>query len=165
MTLVNRPVARSLLAAVASTAGSCQAGSGSLKMMLVGFADDCGKYLASRAVPLAESVPDGAVVVPPNPLALYPMEVSASRPKNTTPIASVGTGWRTTRAATRPQTPLPPLDWMLHGISFSRPNIRANTRFLTSMKASRNDSSAGSRVSAAISMTAIPIASGMPSSE
>jgi hypothetical protein len=54
---------------------------------------------------------------------------------------------------------------MLHGISFSRPNIRANTRFLTSMKASRNDSSAGSRVSAAISMTPIPIASGMPSWE
>src|SRR5919108_3414450 len=67
VTLVNRPVAWSLLAAAASTAGSCQAGRGSLKMMLVGFADDWGKYLASRAVPLAESLPDGAVVVPPNP--------------------------------------------------------------------------------------------------
>src|SRR5436305_7199312 len=128
VTVVNRPVARSLAAAVASTAGSCQAGPGSLKMMLVGLADDSGKYLASRAVPWAESLADGAVVVPPKPLALYPVEASASRPKDTTPMTSVGTGCRTMRPATRPQAPAPPEDWMLHGMSFSRPKMRANTR-------------------------------------
>src|SRR5487761_1289124 len=65
VTWVNRPLARSLPSAAASTAGSVQAEERSLKMMLVGFAEDCGKYLFSSAVPLAESVPAGAVVEPP----------------------------------------------------------------------------------------------------
>ncbi len=67
LTWVNSPLARSLPSAAASTAGFCQAGVASLKMMLVGFAEDCGKYLVSSAVPWAESVPDGGVVLPPNP--------------------------------------------------------------------------------------------------
>ncbi len=40
-----------------------------LKIRLVGFAEACGKYLVRRACPAAESLPDGAAVLPPKPAA------------------------------------------------------------------------------------------------
>ncbi len=60
---------------------------------------------------------------------------------------------------------MPPLVWMLQGISFSRPNRRSNSRRLASMALSLIDSSAGSSVRPATSMTPMPMASGMPSWE
>src|SRR5262249_3482493 len=67
VTLVKSPVAWSLLVASATGAGFCQTGVLNLKMMLVGLAADCGKYLVSRAWPAAESLPDGGAVLPLKP--------------------------------------------------------------------------------------------------
>ena len=63
-----------------------------------------------------------------------------------------------------------PLPWMFHGSSFGRPRSgqngieRNSERFMASTD-SRIDSSAGSSVSAEISMTPIAIANGAPSPE
>ncbi len=89
----------------------------------------------------------------------------ASAPKTSTPASRVGAGCRTMRPATRLQTPVEAVVWMLHGMSFSRPNRRANSRRLASMTDSLIDSRAGSSVSPAASMTPMPMASGMPSWE
>ncbi len=110
-----------------------------------------GKCLASNAWPAAESVPAGALRVPPNPAALYPVTAKASAPKMTTPVISAAAGRRTTRAATRPQMPtLPVPARVLVGQNAARPKMA---------------SSAGSRVSPASSITPMPMASGIASWE
>ena len=53
---------------------------------------------------------------------------------------------------------------MSHGSSFGRPNMRWNSVRFTPSKDSLIDSSAGSSVSAASSVTPIAIANGMPRS-
>ena len=58
---VNRPEDDRLAAAVASVAGCCQAGSAYRKTRFDGLAEDCGKYLASSALPAAASDPAGGV--------------------------------------------------------------------------------------------------------
>jgi hypothetical protein len=66
-------------------------------------------------------------------------------------MTSATAGLRTTRAATRPHKPFPPVPALvLLGQNAARPNTA---------------SSAGSRVSPASSMVPMPMASGMPSSE
>ena len=58
-----------------------------------------------------------------------------------------------------------PLPWMFHGSSFGRLNIARNSERFMARSDSRMDSSAGSSVSAAIRMTPMAIANGMPRSE
>ena len=70
VTDVNSGLALSSAVPVASTAGSVHTGWLNRKIRLVGFAVDCGKYLASSACPAAESLPAGAAVLPPKPAAL-----------------------------------------------------------------------------------------------
>ncbi len=122
VTCVNSGSARSAAVPRPSAAGSFHTGWLNRKIRSVGFAEACGKYLVSRAWPLAESVCAGAVVLPPKPAALYPVTPTARAPKTTSPASSVGSGCRTMRPAMVPQTPGLPLPWMSHGISFGRPN-------------------------------------------
>ena len=120
-------------------------------MMFVGLALVFGKWADRIAPPAAESEPDGALVCPPNPAAVYPVTAKARPPNTTRPVTRVGTGWRMMRTATRPQTPaLPAPAWVLLGQNTARPKMA---------------SSAGSRVSPASSITPMPMASGMPRSE
>ena len=107
-----------------------------------------GKYLFSRVVPAAESVPAGAEMVPPNPALWYPVTADASAPNTITPTVSATAGRLTMRAAIRPHAPLvAPPGLGLDGQNAARPKIA---------------SSAGSSVRPATSMTPMPIASGMP---
>ena len=77
-------------------------------------------------------------------------------------MTSVVAGRRTIRPATRPQTPVPPLPWMLQGSSLGRWNMAWNSvRFIASSD-SRIDSSAGSSVRPASRVTPIAIANGIP---
>ena len=120
-------------------------------MMFVGLALVFGKWAERIAAPAAESEPDGALVFPPNPAAVYAVTANARPPNTTRPATRVGAGWRTIRTETRPQTPaLPVPAWVLLGQNTARPKMA---------------SSAGSRVSPASSTTAMPMASGMPRSE
>src|SRR5271155_5223698 len=64
VTLVKSPLAWSSLVAFATGAGSCHTGVSNRKMMLVGLAADCGKYLVSSAWPAAESLPARGAVLP-----------------------------------------------------------------------------------------------------
>src|SRR5215472_1817792 len=108
-------------------------------MMFVGLALVFGKCAERIFAPAAESEPAGAVVSPPKPAAVYPVTANARPPNTTRPATSVGAGWRTIRAETRPQTPVLPVpSWVLLGQNTARPKI-----------ASR----AGSRVSPASSIT------------
>src|SRR5207344_1128819 len=110
-----------------------------------------GKWADRSAAPAAESDPDGALVFPPNPAAVYAVTANARPPNATRPVTSVGTGWLTIRTETRPQTPaLPVPAWVLLGQNTARPKTAI---------------SAGSRVSPASSITPMPMASGMPRSE
>ncbi len=93
------------------------------------------------------------------------MTANASPPKTTTPASSVGTGWRTTRPATWPQTPDLPVPWMSQGSSFGLPKMARKSVRLAASSDSRIDSSAGSKVSPASRMTPMAIANGMPRSE
>ena len=70
VTCVNRPLACSFAVAAASGAGCSHTGVLNLNIGLVGFADDCGKYLFSSVCPAAESVPEGGAVFPPKPAAV-----------------------------------------------------------------------------------------------
>src|SRR6516165_9145478 len=120
-------------------------------MMLVGLALVFGKWAARILAPAAESEPAGAVVSPPKPAGVYAVTANARPPNTTRPAVRVGTGWRTIRDETRPQTPVFPVPvWVLLGQKTARP---------------KTASSAGSRVRPAKSITAMPIASGMPRSE
>ena len=67
---MNSPLPDSFCSAVASAAGSAQAGCFSLKMMFVGLAVLLGKYLVSSVCPAAESLCAGALVSPPKPAPL-----------------------------------------------------------------------------------------------
>src|SRR4051795_2715038 len=117
-------------------------------MMLVGLALVFGKWADKMAAPAAESEPDGALVCPPNPDAVFALAAMARPPNTIRPVTRVGTGWRMIRTATRPQTPaLPEPAWVLLGQNAARPKMA---------------SSAGSSVSPASSVTATPMASGMP---
>src|SRR5262249_26023262 len=155
---------RSWLVAVASCAGLSHTGWLNRNTSSVGLADDCGKYLVSCACPAAESLPGGGVVLPPKPPALYPVTPTASAPKNTSPMSSVGIGCLTIRPATEPHTPVFHAPWMSQGSSFGLPNIDLNSVRLTPSSDSLIDSSAGSSVSAATTVTPSAIANGMPRS-
>src|SRR5947207_4442668 len=120
-------------------------------MMLVGLALVFGKWADRTAAPAAESEPDGALVCPPNPAAVFALAATARPPNTTRPATRVGTGRRTIRTETRAQTPaLPAPAWVLLGQNTARPKMA---------------SSAGGRVSPASSITPTPMASGMPRSE
>src|SRR6266702_7444257 len=117
-------------------------------MMFVGLADVCGKWADRIAAPAAESVPAGAVVLPPNPAAVFALTATARPPNTSTPTIRVRAGRRTILTETRPQTPaLPAPAWVLLGQNTARPQPA---------------SSAGSSVSPARSITPMPIASGIP---
>src|SRR5580658_9085874 len=77
--------------------------------MLVGFAELDLKCADSSACPAAESLPAGALMVPPNPPGLKLGTAIASAPNAITPMASGIAGLRTILAATRPQRPALPL--------------------------------------------------------
>src|SRR5438105_14989882 len=120
-------------------------------MMFVGLALVFGKWAERIAAPAAESEPDGALVFPPKPAAVYAVVATARPPNTTRPATRVGAGWRTIRTETRPQTPvLPEPAWVLLGQNTARPKMAI---------------SAGSRVSPASSITPMPMARGMPRSE
>ena len=123
-----------------------QAGRGSRITMIVGLAAVCGKCLASRALPSAESVPAGAVTAPPNPAATYPAAATASAPNTTRPPTRVTKGRRTIRAQAGPHQPARPA-----------PGLTDDGQNATGPKIA---SSAGSRVSPARSISAIAMASG-----
>src|SRR5215468_7559233 len=115
-------------------------------MMFVGLALEFGKCAERILAPAAESEPAGAVVSPPKPAAVYAVTANARPPNTTRPVTRVGTGCLTIRAETRPQTPgLPVPSWVLLGQDTAPPKVA---------------SSAGSSVSPASSITAMPIASG-----
>src|SRR6266480_6589491 len=93
-------------------------------MMLVGLALVFGKWAERIAAPAAESVPDGALVCPPNPAAVYALAATARPPNTTRPATRVGAGWRTIRTETRPQTPVLPVPaWVLLGQNTARPKM------------------------------------------
>src|SRR6201995_2139092 len=93
-------------------------------MMFVGLADVFGKWAARMLVPAAESEPAGAVVSPPKPAAVYAVTANARLPNTTRPATRGGTGWRTIRAETRPQTPVLPVPSpVLLGQNTARPKI------------------------------------------
>src|ERR1700730_14223950 len=111
-------------------------------MMFVGLALVFGKWAERIAAPAAESDPDGALVFPPNPAAVYAVTANARPPNTTRPATRVGAGWRTIRTETRPQTPVFPVpSRVLLGQNTARPKMV---------------SSAGSRVSPASSTTPTP---------
>src|SRR6266566_10046350 len=119
--------------------------------MFVGLALVFGKWAERIAAPAAESEPDGALVFPPKPAAVYAVTANARAPNATRPATRVGAGWRTIRDETRPQTPVLPVPaWVLLGQNTARPKMAI---------------SAGSSVSPASSITPMPMASGMPRSE
>jgi len=68
-TWLNRLLAFISPVALASTCGSFHTGWPNRKTGVVGLAADSGKYLVSRVVPMAESLPEGGLVVPPKPAA------------------------------------------------------------------------------------------------
>src|SRR5690349_20025354 len=120
-------------------------------MMFVGLALVYGKWAVRIAAPAAEYEPDGALVFPPKPAAVYALAATARPPDTTRPATRVGAGWRTIRTETRPQTPVLPVPaWVLLGQNTARPKMA---------------SSAGSSVSPASSITPTPMASGMPRSD
>ena len=107
-----------------------------------------GKYLFSRSVPAAESVPAGALTWPPNPALWYPATAADSAPNTITPTDSAMAGRRTIRVAIRPHRPVVSAPGLcFDGQNAARPKIA---------------SSAGSRVRPASSITPMPMASGMP---
>src|SRR2546429_641224 len=57
----------------------------------------------------SEREPGGGLVSPPNPAAVYAVVATARPPNTTRPATRVGTGWRTIRTETRPQTPVLPV--------------------------------------------------------
>src|SRR6266704_6428374 len=117
-------------------------------MMFVGLADVAGKWAERIEAPAAESEPAGAVVFPPNPADVFALTATARPPNTSTPTIRVRAGRRTTRAETRPQTPVFPVPaWVLLGQNTARPKMA---------------SSAGSSVSPARRITPTPIASGIP---
>src|SRR6201996_4109978 len=104
-------------------------------MRLVGLALLDGKCLVSRACPAAESVPLGALRVPPKPAGLYAVTATARAPNTTTPVMSAAAGRLTIRVASRPHTPTLPVPSRVRvGQDAARPEMA---------------SSAGSRVSPA----------------
>src|SRR6266566_9979349 len=116
--------------------------------MFVGLALVFGKWAERIAAPAAESEPDGALVFPPNPAAVFALTAMARPPNTTRPATRVGTGRLTILAETRPQTPVFPVpSWVLLGQNTARPKMA---------------SSAGSSVSPARRITPTPIASGIP---
>src|SRR5260370_40141461 len=70
VTCVKSPLARSWLVAVASGPGSCHTGVLNRNIRVVGFADDCGKYLVSSVCPVAESLPAGRALFAAEPAGL-----------------------------------------------------------------------------------------------
>ena len=127
-------------------AAADQTGCRSRSTMMVGLTAVCGKCLASRALPDAESLPAGAVTAPPNPAATYPAEATASAPKTTRPAARVTAGRRTIRAHTGPHQPGRPAPGRTEdGQNATGPAMA---------------SSAGSKVSPAASISAMAMASG-----
>ncbi len=68
--LLNSPLFCSCSDACCAGCGSAQTGLLKVKRTPVGLAAESGKYLASAALPAAESVPAGAEAVAPNPPGL-----------------------------------------------------------------------------------------------
>ena len=108
-----------------------------------------GKCWLSTAWPAAESLPAGPEPSSAKPAVVVPREPSARAAKIPTPATAVTMGRRTKRAATPPQKPT---------------CGAARTRRLLGQKTARPRiaSRAGSRVSPATSIRAIPMASAGP---
>ena len=105
------------------------------------------KCWTSRAWPRAESVPGGAEIPPPKLVARSATENPASTVSPIRPMSSAASGRQATRPATRPQAPLvrwPAVGWA--GQNSARPKMA---------------STAGTSVSPAATISAIPMASGM----
>ena len=73
--------------------------------MFVGLALDWRKWVVSAVLPLATSVPAGALTWPPKPPGLKPRANRARTPNTTTPMDKVSAGRWTRRPATLPHQP------------------------------------------------------------
>ena len=138
--LLSRPSANETLS------GWSQIGVPNRRSRLSGLLLAAGKWAARAADPAAESLVAGAPLM--NPPVVKPNRPVASAANKTSPASSTTSGLLTTRAAMRPQAPViarPVARWL--GQNNARPQIAI---------------SAGSRVSAATSITATPSASDGP---
>ena len=132
-----------------STDGSSQMVFGNRKRTALRLVFDDGKCAAMRSEPAPESVPDGLEVTFPKPATPVVRRVAPSATKRATPASRVMPGRRVATTPTRSQSPrwsracaVAPV-----GQNTARPKIAR---------------SAGSRVSPANSISAMPIASAGP---
>jgi hypothetical protein len=136
---------------VATGPGAVQTGCRRRSTISVGLAVVCGKCRVSSALPSAESLPAGAAADPPIPAARYPAEATASAPNRTRPAVSVIAGRPTIRAQAGPHHPDRPLP--------------GRTEDGQNATAPQMASSAGSRLSPAMSIRVIAMDSGAASPE